>query len=140
MDPRELIVQGLVALLIAANTAAGSRVTNTRVDPHKKTALPALSVYARNDRVNDAASSEMEEAHDAEVEIVGSADPSVINSLMAQVGIALRADPYFGGLASNSNIASTSVSVVATDGHSDPLVAISVLTVSVSYHIGLEQT
>src|SRR5678815_3183916 len=138
MDPRELIVQGLVSLLIAANTAAETRVTNTRVDPHKRTQLPALSVYARNDQVDTAASSEMEEAHEAEVEIVGSAAPSVIGTLMAQVGVVMRDDQYFGGLASDSGITKMNVQIVATDGHSDPQVAISVLIVSVRYHIALE--
>jgi hypothetical protein len=135
-----LIVQGLVALLIAANTAAGTRVTNTRVDPYKKADRPALSVYARNDQVNESASSEMEEAHDAEIEIVGSADPVAIGSLMAQVGVVVRADPYLGGLASDSGITRTNIQVVATDGHSDPLVAFSVLILSVRYHIALEPT
>jgi hypothetical protein len=138
--PRELIVQAVVTLLAAASTAAGARVTNTRVEPHKKSGIPALSVYALNDPANDAASSEMEEAHDVTLEVAGWAAPTAINSLMAQVEAALRADPYLGGLASNSSPKGTVIQVVEDSGHSDPVVAIAVLTYTATYHVALAAT
>lgn len=137
---RELISQAVVALLIAASTAAGSRVYATRTDPFKKGGLPALSVYTLNDPANADASSEMEEAHALALEIAAWADPSAINSLAKQVEDAMRADPYFGGLASDSVITGTVIEVVEQDGRSDPVVAIAVLTYAVTYHIALAAT
>lgn len=43
--PRELIRQAVVATLVAANTAAGARVKSTRIEPIKKSQLPAIAVY-----------------------------------------------------------------------------------------------
>lgn len=137
--PRELITQAVVALL-AANTAADARVYATRIDPHKKSGIPALSVYALSDPFVDADSSEMEEAHDIALRITGWADPDAISELVAQVEEIMRADPYLGGLASDSVLRGTAIQVVEADGRSDPTVAIAVLTYSVTYHIALAPT
>lgn len=145
--PRELIRQAVVALLIAANTAAGARVYGTRFDPHKKGALPGLSVYVQNDPADDEASSEMEEAHELQLEIAGwvahtDAVPvdQAINALADQVELAMRADPYIGGLASDVVHRGTVSQVVEEDGRSDPVVGVVLLTYSVKYHIALEST
>lgn len=151
--PRELLVQAVVALLIAANTAAGSRVTRTRTDPHKNpqlssgAVLPALSVYALNDPADLNASSEMEEAHALELKITGwvagtDAVPAdqAANALMDQVGIALRADEYLGGLASGVVHRGTTMNVVESDGRSSPAIGIAQLTCTVKYHIALDPT
>lgn len=145
--PRELISQAVVALLVAANTAAGARVYATRVDPHKKTGLPALAVYALNDPTDEEASSEMEEAHELELEIAGwvahtDALPvdQAMNALAKQVEAAMRADEYLGGLASNVVHRGTVMEVVEDDGRSTPLVGIAVLTYAVKYHVALEPT
>lgn len=138
--PRELISQAVVALLIAANTAAGSRVTGMRVDPHKKSGLPALSAYTLADPANSDASSEMEEAHELNLEIAGWADVNTINTLAEQVETAMRVDPYLGGLVSDMVFGGTVMEVVEIDGRSDPIVAIAVMTYSVKYHIALEAT
>jgi hypothetical protein len=140
MHPREQIVQTVVTLLIAAGTAASTRVENTRIDPRRKTELPAISVYARNDPTNAAASSEMEEAHDLVVEIVGMAEPSAINALMEEIEDVIRDDPYLGGVASDSRITRTPVDVGKVDGRSDPAVAFAALNVVVRYHIALAAT
>lgn len=134
--PRELIRQAVVALLVAANTAAGARVYGTRIDPHKKTGVPALSVYTLNDPADPEASSEMEEAHDIALEIEAWADPSAIDGLVEQVEAAMRADPYFGGLASDSTLTGTSLGIE----QGDPALALGVLTYSVKYHVALEAT
>lgn len=51
--PRELVRDTVVALLIAANTAAGARVQSTRIDPIKASDLPMISVYTRDEDVAD---------------------------------------------------------------------------------------
>lgn len=63
--PRTLIRNAVVAMLIAANTDAGVRVTATRVEPNKKTQLPAVSVYTLSESIdveesNDHAPRELE--------------------------------------------------------------------------------
>lgn len=136
--PREPIVEAAVALLIAAGTA-GSRVYNTRVEAQKKTGMPAVSVYALDDPASADASSEMEEAHALELKLICWAVPSEINDLANQVEVAMRADPYFGGLASDSTLMGTTIDPEA-DTRSDPPVAIAVLTYSVAYHIALDPT
>jgi hypothetical protein len=138
--PRELISDAVVALLLAANTAAGSRVSATRVDPHKKSQLPALSVYTLTDPTSDGGSSEMEEGHELALEVAAWAEPDEIEDLLDQVEDAMRADPYFGGVASDSILKGTVTQVVEIDGRSDPTVAIAVLTYSVTYHIALAAT
>lgn len=50
--PRKEIRDAVAALLVAANTAAGTRVTKTQVVPWKTAKLPALAVYTGTD-VND---------------------------------------------------------------------------------------
>lgn len=143
--PRDVIGQYVVALLVAASTSAGTRVEATRVEPHKKSLLPALSVYTLNDPVDDELSSEMEVAHGLQLEITGwvtHADaPQVtaaMNALAEEIEIAMRADPYLGGNASDVSHPSTAMQVVEDD--SDPLVGIVVLTYTVTYHIALAAT
>lgn len=138
--PRESIVEAVVALLIAAGTAAGARVSNTRIEPHKKGALPALSVYALNDSENADASSEMEQAYDIELEVAVWAIPDEVNALMAEVQTAMRADPYIGGLASDVGAPGTVIGLAQENGRSDPTVAVGVLTYPVTYHIALAAT
>lgn len=138
--PRELISQAVVALLLAAGTSAGTHVYPTRVEPHRKSGIPALGVYTLNDPTNDGASSEMEEAHELALVVEGWADPGAIDSLLAAVETAMRADPYFGGLASDSVLKGTAIQVVVANGSSDPTVAIALLTYSVTYHIALAAT
>lgn len=138
--PREQIAEVVVALLVAAGTAAGTRVVSGRVDPHKKTGLPALSVYARKDPTSDAGSSEMEDGHELELVITGWAVPDEIDDLADDVEAVMRDDPYLGGLASDSTLRGTVIEGKEDDGRSDPIVAIAALTYAVTYHIALEPT
>lgn len=137
--PRETIVDAVIAALVAANTAAGSRVYDTRTEAQKKTGVPSVSVYALDDPASADASSEMEEAHALELKIVCWADPSEVNGLANQVEVAMRADPYFGGVLSDSTLRESAIDPEA-DTRSDPAVAIAVLTYSASYHLALEAT
>lgn len=137
--PREQIVDAVIAALVAAGTSAGARVYDTRVEAQKKTAIPAVSVYALDDPASADESSEMEEGHELELRIVCWALPESINSLADQVEVAMRADPYFGGLVSDSALTGTAIDPEA-DTRSDPPIAIAVLSYSVTYHIALEPT
>jgi hypothetical protein len=142
--PRKLIRQAVVALLIAANTAAGARVLGTRVVPHKKSGLPALSVYTLSDPVDEDVSTGTEETHELELEIAGwvahtDALPAddAMDDLAEQVEAAMRSDPFLGGKASKVTFKGTVLEVVEDDGRSDPIVGIAVLTYSVTYRADL---
>lgn len=138
--PRKLIRQAVVALLAGASTAAGSRVLGTRVDPHKKTLLPAIGVYTLNDSVDDDTSTQTEEAHELELEIAGwvlhtdavSADDAM-DDLAEQIENAMKADPYLGGKASMVRFAGTVMELAEENGRGAPLVGIVVLTYIVTY-------
>lgn len=145
--PRELIVQAVVALLAAANTAAGARVYPMRFAPFKKSDLPAIAVYAKNDPRDEDGSSEMEDGYELELEIVGvvphtEAAPvgQRMNELARQIEAAMRSDPYLGGNASDVIHMGTEQEVVEEDGRTNPVVGIAVLTYAVKYHIALEAT
>ena len=50
---RKAIRDAVVTALVAAATSAGSRVFPTRVVPWRKTELPAVSVYALDEKSDD---------------------------------------------------------------------------------------
>lgn len=148
--PREQLVEAIVALLIAAGTSAGSRVSQTQIDPlrnpDKITSLPALSVYALNDPIDEGGSSEMEVAHEIELEIAAwvvhtDALPAdkAMNVLAEQVEVAMRSSEYLGGLASEV-VHKGTVMEVAELGRTSRQIGIAVLTYSVKYHIALAAT
>lgn len=138
--PRELIRQYVAALLVSAGTSAGARVYETRVEPHKKSGLPAISVYTLNDPIDEETSSEMEEVHKLPLEVVLWAAPDAVDTLEDQVKAAMRAAPYLGGLANDVTFGGSVMEVVEDDGRSDPLVAIDVLSYTVAYSVALEST
>jgi hypothetical protein len=142
--PRKLIRQAVVAALVAANTSAGARVQPTRIEPHKKTQLPAISVYTLSDPVDEDASTQTEEVHELEVEIAGwvahtdtlSADDAM-DDLAEQIESAMTADPYLGGKAGDSRLVGTLMQVVEDNARSDPQIGIVVLTYAVQYRTDL---
>lgn len=142
--PRKAIRQAVVALLIGANTAAGNRVTGTRVEPHPDSELPAISVYTLNDPVDEDLSSQTEEAHVVELEIaiwVAHKDSypadDAMDDIAEQVEAAMRATvnsgSYLGGKASDIVFKGTVMGLVEDDGRSDPEVGIAAMTYSVTY-------
>lgn len=142
--PRKLIRHAVAALLVDAATYAGARVKPTRVEPHKKSGLPALGVYTLTDPVNDDDSSQTEEAHELELEVVGWVAHSdeypvddAMDDLAEQVEAAMNADPFLGGAASEVSFKGTTMEVVEDDGRSDPVVGIVVLTYAVKYRADL---
>lgn len=101
---RKLIRDVLIALLVSANTAAASRVTSTRVDPNKKGALPAISVYTLNEQVDHDRSDRTaphELTRDLSAEIVGTvagatddAVQDAMDALAEQIEAAVEANYY----------------------------------------------
>jgi hypothetical protein len=141
--PRKLIRHAVVALLSGA-TAAGVRVQGTRVDPHKKTQLPALSVYTLNDLADEDISTEAEQAHALQLEIAGwvahaDAVPAddAMDDLAEQIEAAMNGDRYLSGLAGESRLVGTAMEIREEDGRSSPLVGIVVLTYEVTYRTDL---
>lgn len=142
--PRKLIRQAVVALLVAAGTAAGERVQPTRVDPSKKGKLPAIGVYTLSDSVEEDASTELEDTHTLELEIAGfvkhtDALPAddAMDDLAEQIEAAMAADQYLGGKAADCQLVGSLMEIRAENGASDPLVGIIVLTYAVTYRADL---
>jgi len=139
MHQRKLIRDAAVALLANAGTAAGARVTPTRIDPHKKNELPALSVYTLSEQTDpdDASTAPRELWRTLKLEIAGwvahsTAAPAddALDALAEQIEAAMDADRYLGNTASDSILVGTEISILS-DG--DPLVGVITLTYEVEY-------
>lgn len=137
--PRKLIRQAVVAQLVGA-TAAGARVQATRVEPHKRSQLPAISVYTLTDSVDEDSESSLEVVHELELEIAGwvaasDAKPvdDAMDDLAEEIERAMRVDPYLGGKAGDVRLTGTTMEVVEDNGRNDPVVGIVILTYAVEY-------
>lgn len=139
--PRTLLREAVVAQLTDA-TAAGSRVYDTQIDPHRKGSLPAISVYTLSEPVEpDAANTAPRElTRVPNVEIAGwvsggdgSAVARAMDNLAGEIEAAMDADRYFAGTAGESVLEGTEMEIRAENGRSDPLIGIVVLTYSVTY-------
>ena len=145
--PRKLIRHAIVARLLGA-TAAGSRVQATRVEPHRKTQLPAISVYTAGETISidaDALTAPQILVRAAEVKIAawvtGPTDPEgdvadAMDDIAEQIEAAMDADRYLGGLrdglARDILLESTEMAVRGAEG-GDPLIGIITLTYRVTY-------
>lgn len=139
---RKLIRQDVVALLVRANTAAGARVKPTRVEPHRKTQLPAISVYTLHDSVDaeSKTTAPVELTHTLQLEIVGWVAHSdtylvddAMDDLAEQIETAMDLDVYLNGTAGDSQLTDTLMEVVEDDGRSEPMIGIVTLTFAVTY-------
>lgn len=84
---RKLIRKSVVALLVSGGTAAGARVKSTRVEPHKKSQLPAIAVYTLKEPVDPASkdTAPRELTRDLKLEVVGwvgVTDPDTVDDAM----------------------------------------------------------
>lgn len=136
---RELIREAVIRILSNA-TAAGTRVTSTRVDAHKKNELPALSVYTLSEEVEPASdtSSPRELTRKLNLEIAGWVAHSAalpveiaMDDLAREIENAMDADVYLSDLAGDSMLTATEMTIV--EEKIDPLVGIVTLTYSVTY-------
>lgn len=146
--PRKQIRQAVVALLIAANTNAAGRVKGTRVEPHKNSQLPAISVYTLTDPVDEDLSTNTTEVHPVELEIalwVAHKDSApaddAMDDLAEQVEAAMRAtvssNSMLGGKATAIVFKGTAMEVAEDDGRSDPEIGIAVMKYVVVYRASL---
>lgn len=140
--PRMLIRQAVVALLIAANTAAAARVVATRVDDNRPGQLPSISVYTLRDEVDEDRSNETsppELTRLLQLEITGWVEHTdqvhaddAMDNLAEQIEAAMdEAGPFLSGTAVDAMLANTTMQVV--EFGSDPLVGVVVLTYLVTY-------
>lgn len=139
---RKQIRDAVVARLANA-TGAGTRVSATRVDPHKRGELPALSVYTPSEQVDPdgALTAPRELTRDLQLEIVGwvahsDALPAddAMDALALEIEAALDSDSYppLGGLAGDLILTGTTMDVLGEE-RSDVLVGVLKLTYSVTY-------
>lgn len=141
--PGKLIEQGIQALLVAANTAAGARVHRDRVDPFKKGGIPAIAIYMPDEEVDQDASEgtaprELTRYADVELQaFVGGVDAEDVSDAMwdlqEQIEAAMDADPYVDGAAGDSILKSSNREIIETDGKSDPLVGVVTMVYTVEF-------
>lgn len=138
--PRKVIRHAVRDLLVGV-TAAGARVTATRVEPHRKGELPAISVYTLREPVEEASvtTAPRELTRDVKVEITGWVAHSdavpvddAMDDLAEQIEAAMDADRFVGDLAAESVLEGTEMQVL-DEGGADPLVGVIKLTYSVTY-------
>lgn len=139
--PRKAFRQAVVAQLVAANTAAGTRVTVDQVDPHKKGALPAISLFVLSESVADEAEKTYprELERHAAVEIVGWVSgktetevADAMDDIAEQIEAAMDGDRYINSKAGDSILVGTEMEI-REGGSSDPLIGLIALTYLVTY-------
>ncbi len=135
---RDLIGEKVRDLLVAASTAAGTRVQLNRFTTLRNTQLPAIAVYALSESVDpeSATTAPRELTRRLELAIDGvvaaETEPdSRMNDLAAQIEAAMHADPYLDGVAFDS-ILVDSILDVQTVG--DRLVGHLAMSYEVTYH------
>lgn len=139
---RKLIRDAVVAMLVAANTAAADRVTGSRVDPLEPSELPTLSVYTLSEDVdsNSVTNAPRRLDRHLKLEIAGwvahsdqvSVDDAM-DALAEQIEAAMDSDRYLRSTCGESILESCEMSIVEEDGRSDPLVGVVTLTYAVTY-------
>ena len=115
---RKLIRQAVVAQLIAAGTAAGSRVEATRMIPQRRATEAAIGVYTpAEESEQDARTAPRELKRDLQLIIEGivvgtSGVDDALDDLAEQVEAALDADDTLGGTAAESQLLSTDLETI----------------------------
>lgn len=116
--PRKLIRQAVVAQLIAASTAAGSRVEATREIPRRRTTEPAIGVYTpteTNESDTRSAPRELKRSTEVIIEaiVVGTSGvDDALDDIAEEIEDALDADDTFGGTANESNYVGTDLETI----------------------------
>lgn len=139
--PRKLVRDAVVAILKNA-TAAGARVYATRIEPIRKSPLPAIAVYTLSEETEPTISNTAprELVRIVKVEVSGFVAHSdaipvddAMDALAEEIEAALGADRYLSGAAGDSMLESTIMQVREEDARSDPLIGIVTLTYAVEY-------
>lgn len=135
--PRKLIRQAVVAQLIAASTAAGSRVEATREIPRRRATEPAIGVYTpteTNESDSRSAPRELKRSTEVIIEaiVVGTSGvDDALDDLAEEIENALDADDTFGGAANESSYVSTDLETIEDGARTVGLVR---LTYNAVYH------
>lgn len=151
--PRKVIRHYIRSLLTNA-TAAGARVQSTRIEPHRKTQLPAISVYTLREPVDvDKSADTAPRAlfRDVKVEIAvwvpGPADPEgdiadAMDDFSEQIEALMDGDRYLGGLtnglARDTILENTELAVRGGEG-AEPAIGVLTMTYSVQYRSSAAQ-
>lgn len=140
MHKRTAIRNAIVAKLIAASTAAGSRVKTTRLEPARNHELPCISVYSDEDPVDQErtnATAPRKSWREYRVGIVGWVVGTsenlddLLDDLAAEIERAMGADEQLTATCEDSVLINTSFGM-KTDGNR-PLGAVE-LTYSIAYY------
>jgi hypothetical protein len=136
--PRALIRQAVVALLIAADTAAEARVEATREIPRRRGDGPALGVYTPEESVASSETRTAPREHTRSLTLViegivsgASGVDDALDDLAQEVEDALDADDTLGGTAAESSLVSTDLEVMEDSGRTVGLIR---LTYTVVYY------
>jgi hypothetical protein len=132
---RKAIRDAVVTALVAAATSAGSRVFPTRVVPWRKTELPAVSVYALDEKSDDQQTAPrwLKRTMTLSVEAVvrqGANVDDALDALALELEAAMHADPTFGDVCGDSTLTGTELEVLE---QGDQLFGLLRLTYSVTY-------
>lgn len=118
MHQRQAIREAVKNALVAASTAAGSRVYETRVVPFHRVELPAIAVYATRDAVSPESkdTTARELTRTLQLEIVGAVRSSsnvddALDDLALQIERAMHADETFGDVCGDCMLGETELAV-----------------------------
>lgn len=111
---RQLIREAAAAALVAANTAAGSRVYETRQIPHRKLELPAIAVYTLQESVDADSASTAPRWLIRQVQLLieaivkpGANVDDTLDAICLEIERAMHADETLGGTCWKSILSST---------------------------------
>jgi hypothetical protein len=114
--PRQLIREAVCAQLVAADTAAESRVFETRIIPIRQPELPAIAVYTLEESVEESGSAPRELKRVLQLMVEGAATGAdiddTLDDLALEIERAMHSDETFGGTASDALMASTDVEIL----------------------------
>lgn len=137
MHQRKLIRDAVTSILIAAATAAGSKVYPTRVLPFVLPELPVISVYTLDESVDpdsaNTAPRELTRTLSVVIEAMSAPGPDIddtMDALALEIETAMHADPYLGDVCVDSLLASTEIESIE---EGDREVGWMALTYSVTY-------
>lgn len=137
MHQRQVIREAVRDLLIAASTAASTRVVATRTLPYRKNELPAISVYTLEETVDGESvnTAPRELTRNLQLEIAGwvtAADDvdDQMDALALQIEFAMDADRYLADSAAECVLDGTTMGI---QGDGDNLMGLVTLTYAVTY-------
>lgn len=136
--PRTLIRQAAVAQLLAANTAAGTRVEATREIPRRRAEGTSLGVYTPEESIVSTETRTAPREHTRSLQLVvegivqgASGVDDALDALALEVEDAFDADDTLGGTAAESALVSTDLETMEDGARTAGLIR---LTYAVTYY------